>query len=81
MENQQEARRSNRKKPLGVWPSCSACHLTEGAEDGLSITCSKNQGSRDGLGRGAWLKLKVGKEEDLRGLIDHFFSLNSQIHN
>lgn len=44
-------------------------HLTERAGDGLSITCSENQGSRDGVGRDVWLKLKVGKGEDLRGLI------------
>lgn len=47
-ENQQEARRSSRKKPLGIRPSCSARHLAKGAGDGLSVTCSENQGSRDG---------------------------------
>lgn len=80
--SQQESSQSSRKEPWGERQrSCSACHPTEGAGHGLSIMCSKNQGSWDGAGRGVLLKLKVGKGEDLRGLTDRFLSPSSQIHD
>lgn len=66
---------SSRKKPLGIWPSCSAHPLTKGVGDGLSTTSSKNQGSQDRAGWGIWIKLKVRKWEDVRGLIVCFLSI------